>query len=167
MQRFSLHYYDKVILGHFNFIMDIPGLDRDQSSEVIFTEDYIATTSNDFVNDDGIDFPVQIAAIPRSTGLFAGHLTSHYTANAKICTNDLKDGGRAYIVGCEMPRSIVNNGNTIFKDKSLSEKVEKTLSQVIAVRRVLSGRNPTYLFGFASKDISIFEGFVIILAQQQ
>ncbi len=162
MQRFSLHYYDKEILGHFNFRLNIAGLDKDQSSELIFTEDYIATTSNDFTTDDDSEFPVQINSIPKSQGMFEGYITSTYVVNVKFCTNKepTKD---SYVlhVPCDIPMSILNDGYTLYRGYSGQNEVTSRISQVMQIRTSQSDINPSLLVGFSSRDILIFEGFQV------
>lgn len=162
MQRFSLHYYDKDILGHFNFRMKIPGLDKDQSSELIFTEDYLATTSNDFTTDNGKEFPVQITSIPRSKGLFEGFITSAFVTHIKFCANAIpNDGGYVAHVPCDIPMSIISDGYTMYSNYSDANFIKARISQTVESRLSHSDINPCVLVGFSSKDILVFEGFQV------
>lgn len=165
MQRFNLHYYNKDVIGHYNFRMKIAGLREDQSSEIIITEDYVATTSSDFQTDNGEEFPVQLNSIPRASGLFQGFITSNYVANVKYSNNPIPraDGleGSVFHAPCDLPLSIVSGGVRLYKDDTGRNDVGRRISNTLQIRRSFSGINPSVLVGFSSKDIYVFEGFQI------
>lgn len=157
--RFSLHYYKKRVLGHFNMRLRLPGLEYDQSSELIFTEDYIATTHSDFVDDAGTNFPVQFNTIPRNRGLFNGYLSSVYKLHINFTSNSTPiPGQKIYITNTEFDFPITNKGLELAVEDSLEHESTNKVSNVITVSQTVTLRKPSHLIGFESNNILILDG---------
>lgn len=159
LMRFSLHFYDKRVLGHYNMRLNIAGLEYDQSSELIFTEDYIATTHSDFTDDNGVEFPVQINTIPRNRGLFTGFISSIYKMNIKFESNPIPiPGKRIFAVDLDFHYSITNKGLSINVFDTLTHLTSDRITNVMSISDTVTSILPSFLIGFYSHSILIFDG---------
>ena len=159
LTRFSLHYYDKKVLGHFNMRLKLKDLEYDQSSELIFTEDYIATTHSDFTDDAGTEFPVQINTIPRNKGLFSGFISSINKAHIKFTSNSVPVPDRKiYVTNLDMVFSIVNKNLSLNIEDTTEHISSNRITNILTISNTISSILPSYLIGFYSHNILIFDG---------
>lgn len=157
--RFSLHFYDKRVLGHYNMRLHIAGLEYDQSSELIFTEDYIATTHSDFTDDNGVEFPVQINTIPRNKGLFTGFLSSIYKMNVKFESNAVPIPNKTiYVTNTDLHYSITNKGLILNVENTLEHETSERITNIMSISDSVTSILPSHLIGFYSHSILIFDG---------
>lgn len=159
LMRFSLHFYDKRVLGHYNMRLHIAGLEYDQSSELIFTEDYIATTHSDFTDDNGVEFPVQINTIPRNKGLFTGFLSSIYKMNVKFESNAVPIPNKTiYVTNTDLHYSITNKGLILNVENTLEHETSERITNIMSISDSVTSILPSHLIGFYSHSILIFDG---------
>ena len=159
LMRFSLHFYDKRVLGHYNMRLNIAGLEYDQSSELIFTEDYIATTHSDFIDDNGVEFPVQINTVPKNKGLFSGFLSSIYKLNIKFESNATPvPNKKVYITNTDMHYPITNKGLILNVENTLEHETSERITNIMSISYSVTSILPSHLIGFYSHNILIFDG---------